>query len=185
MERQRAAHDPAMAASLHALGVAKRLAGDSVGALRVQQEALASITAGPRAERDRMAVHAEIGIGQLELGDHPRALASLKQALALSRRLHRQMTPLRADALVGVGRARMGLGRTAEAVPPLEEADAFWRDFDAGNRWAGEAALWLGRCYAALGRSGKAEAVLARAHAILSRSPIPIDSRLARLARER
>jgi hypothetical protein len=64
----------------------------------------------------------------------------------------------------------------------LEEADAFWRRFDADNRWAGDAALWLGRCYADLDRHAEARAVLARAARILSRSPIPSDAKLVRLA---
>ena len=76
-------------------------------------------------------------------------------------------------------------GRPTDALPLLEEADRFWRGFDAESRWAGDAALWLGQCYAALNRSGDARVTLMRASRVLARSPLPEDARLSRLAMSR
>jgi hypothetical protein len=86
---------------------------------------------------------------------------------------------------VALGRARLGLGLPAEALKPFAEADRFWREFDAGNRGAGEAAFWLARCYEGLGREAEAVAPRTRARAILGRSALPGDSKLLRLARGR
>jgi len=92
-------------------------------------------------------------------------------------------TPARADLHVGMARVQMHYRKYAEALPLLEKADSFWRDFDAENRWAGEAALWLGHCYLALDRRADAQAALGRAGKILARSPLPADASLARQAR--
>jgi tetratricopeptide (TPR) repeat protein len=73
----------------------------------------------------------------------------------------------------------------AAALPSLQKADLFWRDFDADNRWAGETALWLGRCYLALGRRAEAGDALSRAAKLLAASPIPSDVALVKLARIR
>jgi tetratricopeptide (TPR) repeat protein len=93
------------------------------------------------------------------------------------------LSPSHAEAMVGSGRARLSLDRAAEAVPLLEQADTFWRDFDPDNREAGEAAFWLARGYAALGRAGEAKQAYARAAKILARSPMPGDAQLLQLAR--
>ena len=87
-----------------------------------------------------------------------------------------------AGALVAIGRAHLDLGQHPAALAPLQRADAFWREFDADNRWAGEAALWLGRCYRALGREAEADESLRRAKTILSHSELPADAGLLRLA---
>jgi hypothetical protein len=50
-------------------------------------------------------------------------------------------------------RARLALGDAEAALETLTEADAFWREFDAENHFAGEAAFWLARAYADLGRT--------------------------------
>ena len=63
---------------------------------------------------------------------------------------------MQADARVGIGRVQMRRSQPALALPLLEEADRFWRDFDPDNPGAGEAALWLGRAYRALGREVEA-----------------------------
>jgi hypothetical protein len=167
--------------ALHVLGVAGRLAGDQREALRWQEEALASVKDGPQAAWDHMRVLAEIGLSQVELGHHADAATSAERALVFFGQVQRVTTPERADALVALGRARMGQGKAADALPSLEEADAFWRELDQDNRWAGEAALWLGRCYALLGRGQASGRALARARKVLARSPIPTDARLVRL----
>ncbi len=168
----------------YALGTLNRLSGEYEEALQRQKDALSHVEQDYRGQPGaRQHVLTEIGLNQVDLGDFDGAIAVLQEALALYEENENRITPQRADALVGIGRARMGLGDVDEALAALEAADAFWRDFDPGNRWAGEAALWLGRCYDTLGRSTEADDALARAESILSRSAIPSDSRLAQLAR--
>jgi tetratricopeptide (TPR) repeat protein len=183
VEARRAGRKASIWAALSALGILERLDGNYDEALRMQGDALRSIPDDPKAKRVRMPVLTEIGLGHLERGGYDEAAASLGEALALLAASQRSVTPQRADALIGLGRARMGQGRALEALPLLEEADRFWRASDAHNRWAGEAALWLGRCYSSLGRGREARRALSRARTILSRSPIPTDGRLLQLAR--
>jgi tetratricopeptide (TPR) repeat protein len=182
--RRRAAGQ-ALLQPLHALGVVQRLTGNRDAALRLQQESLAAILEGPRAGLERIPVLVEVGLNQVELGRDAGALTALQEALALMKAVQMPPTPIRADALVGLGRVKMAQGVGAEGLPLLEEADRFWRDLGGEGRWTGEAALWLGRCYAELGRSAEARTALARAERILSRSPIPSDTRLVKLARAR
>ncbi len=150
---------------LQALGVIQRLRGDYRNALATHQEVLRQVST----EWDRAGALADVGMAQLDLGEHRLALETLEQAATLYSRLQLQPSPAHADVLVGLGRARLGIGRAGDALPALAEADAFWRSFDEDNRWAGEAALWLGRCYEALGRTADARAALARAEAIRAR----------------
>jgi eukaryotic-like serine/threonine-protein kinase len=169
---------------LQALGVIQRLRGEYREAFATQQEVLRQIGSGPMLEWDRAGALTDLGITQVELGEHGSALATFERAASLYERLQLLSSPAKADVLIGLGRARLAAGRAEEALPVLSEADAFWRGFDAENRWAGEAALWLGRCYAALGRRAEALRALKRAETILSRSLIPSDARLVALARE-
>jgi tetratricopeptide (TPR) repeat protein len=164
-------------------GTVARLAGDAAGALRLHRGALASLRAGPDAERSRMRIRAEMGLDWVELRRHDAAAAALEESLGLYRRLQRALSAEGADVLLGLGRARMGQGRPSEALAVLEEADAFWRALDPAGRWAGEAAFWLGRCQEELGRTHEARRALARAREILARSPLPTDAALVRLAR--
>jgi hypothetical protein len=94
------------------------------------------------------------------------------------------MTPARADLFVGMAQIKLHERNCAAALPLLESADRFWRDFDPGSRWAGDAALWLGRCNTALDRRSEARDALGRAERILAGSPIPGDMKLLQLARE-
>jgi eukaryotic-like serine/threonine-protein kinase len=124
-------------------------------------------------------------IGHVHLA-RDRAIDSLREFDAARARygdLQAMLSPGHVEALVGSARARLLLDRTTEALPLLEQADAFWRDFDAGNRWAGETAFWLGRCYSALGRTGDARHAYARAAKILAGSTIPRDRELVQIAR--
>jgi eukaryotic-like serine/threonine-protein kinase len=167
---------------LSAAGTALRLAGDFGAALARQEEALATIAADANAERLRMPVLLEIGLNQLGLGEPQRALASLEEARRLEAGFTPAVTPLRADILVGLGRARLALGDATAALEVLQQADDFWLEFDARNRWAGEAAYWLGASQRALGHSGEANAAFARAAKILVTSPIAADATLVAAA---
>jgi tetratricopeptide (TPR) repeat protein len=167
----------------HVLGSVLRLAGHYAAAVRAQQESLALIKEGPRAPWDRVRALGEAGLAQVELDAYDDAITSLEKARTLYVELQTVMHPARADVLVGLGRAHLGKGDPRTALPLLDEADRFWRAFDAENRWAGEASLWLGLCHVALGRSSEAAPILSRAARILARSPIPTDARLLRQAR--
>ena len=70
----------------------------------------------------------------------------------------------------------MAAGRLTEALVLLQEADRFWREFDSGNRWAGDAAFWLGRCQTALRRHFDARSSPAHAAAVRSGSPFVTDT---------
>jgi tetratricopeptide (TPR) repeat protein len=129
------------------------MAGEPEEALRLHEESLAAIVEGPKAERERLFVRTEIGLDQVELGRYAEAADALEKSLEELGRLHRRQTPLRADVLLGLGRARMGLGRPREAREPLEQADELWREWDPEGPWAREAALWLKRCGEELGSS--------------------------------
>jgi serine/threonine-protein kinase len=139
--------------AMYVRGVLERLAGNHDAAMRVQQEALSSIEPGALADRTRMDVLTEIGLNHVGMGNHARAISPLEEAVALSRRLQPFPTPARADALVGLGRATMEVGRPADALPMLEEASRFWTGFDPASSWAREAAVWLDRCRTAARRT--------------------------------
>ena len=153
------------------VGIVKRLQGDYSTALGAQQESFALIKIDPKADWNRERVLHEIGLDQVELGRYQDALASFERARTFYASRPAAMHPDRADALVGRGRAHLGLGEPARALPLLQEADTFWRGFDEGNRSAGEAALWLGRTYKLLGRGDEAAPALSRAARILGRLP--------------
>ncbi len=183
VEHYRSSDDTALARALFVRGVVARLDGDYTQALSCQREALEAIRPGPNAERFRMGVLAEIGLDLLDLGDLDQAGSAFEDALARFEAHQKLVSPARADVLLGYGRLKMRKGQPLEALPLLGQADTFWRELDAENRWAGEAAWWLGQCYSALGRTVEAETSFSRARKILSRSPIPTDEKLVEIAR--
>jgi serine/threonine protein kinase len=165
--------------ALGAAGAALRLGGDFAAARTVLEEALKSQPEG----RSRIPLLIELGLTQLELDQPARAASLLEEARGLQSMGPQRPTPARTDVLVGLGRVRMALGKPQEALALLQQADVFWQDFDADNRWAGEAAFWLSRCQAALGREREGAATLARAAQILSQSPLASDAKLLKTAR--
>ena len=165
--------------ALYVLGTVDRLGGRHEAALRAHQESLGLVKDEPGADWNRVRFIGEIGLDQLELGRLEEAASSLERSLALYEKLETRMHPARADLLTGLGRVHLARNDPARARAPLEEADAFWRDFDPVSRWAGEAAWWLGRAQTALGRDAEAARSFARARDALSRSPRPADRKLA------
>ncbi len=123
----------AMSLALRVLGSVRRMAGEAENALRLHESALGAVVEGPRAERERTLVLTEIGLDQVALRRNSEAVASLEDALERFDRLYRKPTPQRADALVGLGRARLGLGHPETAIEPLEER---MRSFGDGTRKA-------------------------------------------------
>ena len=125
----------------------------------------------------------DLGFTALEEHKFAEAEGRFREALAVLEAKQTAVTPVRARAWLGRGRADLGLARVSDAAPLLEQADAFWRDFGPDHRAAGEAAFWLGQCYAALGRMNEAKQSYSRAAKILARSPVPGDATLVQIAR--
>jgi tetratricopeptide (TPR) repeat protein len=133
----------------------------------------------PNHRGDLAIAWSEAGQAQLELGNLEAAQLHFTRAETLFSELQKNYTtPARADLWIGSARLYMQRRDYQKALQLTQQADRFWRDFNADSRWAGEAALWLGRCYLALGRSADAHAALRRAETVLSRSPLPGDSKL-------
>lgn len=130
-------------------GTVARLRGDAVAALQILQPLANSSEPAPKWQRERMRAWAQIGLVQLDQGAPAHAMASFEHALKEFERLEARLTPARADALVGLGRALLAQGDAAKALPPLQQANLFWRDFDPASRSATVAGDWLTRARAA------------------------------------
>jgi len=169
------------------LGTLMRLQGRSAESLEWLGKGIATASLEPVDHFDRNDIASgllETGLVRLELGELDAAGESFEAAEALFSKSQKQhVSPARADLIVGMARVQMQRREFTAALPSLQTADLFWRDFAPDNRWAGEAALRLGQCYLALGRNAEAHAALGRAAKLLAASPIPADARLARLAR--
>ena len=132
------------------LGASLRMQGRYAESLQWLEQAIEA-AAIQRSHRGDLAQGlVEAGLAKLELEDAQGALAFFTRADALFNEVQAQrMTPARADLSIGMARVRSQQGNCAEALPLLEQADAFWRDFAPESRWAREAAHWLGRCKSA------------------------------------
>jgi tetratricopeptide (TPR) repeat protein len=167
------------------LGTLLRLQGRYPESLPWLDKAIAAAGAERHQRQDLAIAFSEAGQTQLELGDLDAAQLHLLQAETMFAELQKKYTtPARADLWVASARLHLQRRDYEKALQLTQQADGFWRDFNADSRWAGEAALWLGRCYLALGRRADARAALLRAAGILSRSPIPNDIKLVKLARD-
>ena len=132
-----------------ARGTIARLRGDAAAALQQLQPLADSIEPAPKRQRERMRAWVQIGLVQLDQGAPAHAIVSFERALKEFERLEARVTPARADALVGLGRAHLAQGHPALALPLLEQADLFWRGFDPASRSATTTADWLARAKAA------------------------------------
>jgi tetratricopeptide (TPR) repeat protein len=148
----RESRSPVTSVALRLLGTVMRIAGEPGEALRHHEESLAAIEERPRAERESVFAGVEIGLDRVELGRNAEAASGLEASIERLGTLQRRPTPLRADALLGLGRARLGLGRPGEALEALDEARDLWRGWGSDSRFADEAAIWRRRCLQALGR---------------------------------
>ena len=164
-------------------GTIARMRGDFPAALQAQSPLAALKDVGPKLQRERMRALAEIGLVNIEKNDAGAAAVSLELALKEFKRLESSVTPSHAEALTGLGRALLEQNRAADALPSLEKAHNFWREFAPDNRGAGEAALWLGQCLLALDRKAEARVALSRAGKLLAASPMPADAELLKLTR--
>ncbi len=120
-------------------GTLDRLRGDMPSALRHLQAVADSTETAPKWQRERMRAMAQIGLIQLDQGEPARAAVTLLHALSEFDRLEARTTPARADAMLGLGRAHLALGRPALAIPFIQAADVYWRDHGPPGPWAREA----------------------------------------------
>lgn len=180
--RQDAASAPASWRRLLVQSLAATQRGEHEAAVRLAQQSL-DATAGPRAPMWRMRVLPRLALAMVEAGQFEQAESAAQEAMALLDRVQLTNSPEKADAALALGRARLGLARASEALPSLQQADDFWREFEPTSRWAGEAAFWLAHGHEALGQPAPARAAFARAAELLARSPIPADAALSSNAR--
>jgi eukaryotic-like serine/threonine-protein kinase len=99
----------ARAARIH--GTVLRLKGDAAAALPVLQAVTESTDPAPKWQRERMRALAQLGWAQLEQGAVAQAVASFERALKEFERLEARPTPARADAQLGLERARAQAAR--------------------------------------------------------------------------
>ena len=132
-----------------ARGSIARERGDAGAAMGHLQPLADSSQTAPKWQRERMRAWAQIGLVQLDQRAPAEAIVSFERALKEFERLETRVTPARADALVGLGRAHLAQGDAASAQAALEQADSFWRGFDPSSRFGAEAAEWLARAKAA------------------------------------
>jgi serine/threonine-protein kinase len=155
--------------ALHMRGVVQRLAGNPSVAAAMQKEALGRIPKeDPLTAYYRSLILAELGLAEVEIGNADAAETALEELISASDRQSQTMTPTYAESLVGLGRVEMLRNAPARAIEYFTRADAFWREFDADSRSAGEAALWSGRSQLALGRKKEALDALRRAEGLLA-----------------
>jgi serine/threonine-protein kinase len=148
----RSAKHPTIYTALRFQAVLAQLRRDYRTALGLAQEALELMREGGATAAWRGRTLTEAASSQIELGSTSDALRSLEEAKRLLSHSDGRMHPDLADVFAGLGKAKMRQEKFAEALPLLEKADTFWRQFDAGNGWARETALLLARCRRALGR---------------------------------
>jgi len=160
-------------------GIIERLAGNPEAARTLLDEALTTVGTSGNADRYRADVLAQLGLTELDRAraDPSLALRQLTEADGLQRKLN-LIGPRRAEVWLGLGRAHLTLGSNQLALEFLRQADEFWQEFDATNRWAGEAAAWHSRALAATGQRQRAREIGARALLVLRKSPLTIDARL-------
>ncbi len=128
-------------------GRLKRSAGDVRPALVLHDQALA-LTTGPLDRSQRVNLLLEKGLDHLALRAPEQAITALEEAASLAAAAWVTTTPAQAEVWLALGRAHLDSGRKAEACGRFAQADAFWREFDAANREAREAATWIDRCQA-------------------------------------
>jgi eukaryotic-like serine/threonine-protein kinase len=136
---------PALADTHNALGLCALSSNDAVEALGHFQTALE--TAGPADPPSRIRAAAVLGAGmaQVELGKLKEAEQTLSEADAAYRKIYQLPTPALADVQVARGRVAMLEGRSQDASKLFDEADRFWRGYEAKSRWAREASQWRER----------------------------------------
>jgi tetratricopeptide (TPR) repeat protein len=157
--------------------------GEARAALLLHERAFNATTPKQSDRVRRVNLLWELGLDQLALHQHAAAIAMLEQAQSQAAAMWSTATPVQAEIWLALGRAHLDSRQTAPALTFFDQADAFWRDFDADNRLAGEASFWLARGEEAVGHPAQSREAYARAVANLSRSPTASDAALVAAAR--
>jgi len=123
----------------------RRLGGDPHGALSIAEAQLAPVAADPTKRLRAAQLLTEVALCRLDLGHALEAEVAAARALRLYAEEGGEPDPTEMSLRLAHGRALLALGRPREALRPLEEVEAYWRDLDPGSRWAAEAAAWAGR----------------------------------------
>ena len=124
-----------------------------------------------------------MGVTKLALGQPADAEQWLRKADTAARGTYVNLTPLRADIAMQLGRALLAQENVPAARELLAAASTYWQGYDATHRSAGEAAYWLVQVLRAAGADREARVELTRAVKILSGSPLPGDARIVDAAR--
>jgi serine/threonine-protein kinase len=157
--------------------------GDARAALRLHERAFSATTSNRTDHVRRVNLLWELGLDQLALHEHAAAIAVLEQAQSQAAAMWSTATPVQAEIWLALGRAHLDSGQTGAARTFFDQADAFWRDFDADNHLAGEATFWLARAEEAVGHPAQSREAYSRAVANLSRSPVASDAALVAASR--
>jgi len=156
------------------------LAREPEAALRHLEAAIPRLAEqGVIGARDLATARLHAGTAWLDLGDADRARAHLEPARDALARLYSADTPERAELWVGFARLNLQGADAPAARTFAERADAFWRQHDAGNPWAGEAAFWLGRVFETTGDRVAAGEAFRRAGQILRSATLPRHAALS------
>ncbi len=104
----------------------------------------------------------DLAQARLAQGAASDAVALADEAIASRRRYSTAWLPLDADLHLIRGRALLKLDRALQARESLAQSDAFWREFDAQNPWAAEAAYWYGHSLIATGETARGRHLVAQ-----------------------
>ena len=99
-----------------ARGTIARLRGDSAAAMQHLRGLAESTEPSPKWQRERMRAWAQIGWLQLGQGAPAEAIESFERSLKEFERLETGATPARADAQLGLDRARLALAHAAQVL---------------------------------------------------------------------
>ncbi len=148
-----------------------RLDGRAPAAAEVAAASLRRSAQEALDDRSRAQLDVALGLATLDTGRALEARPLLEDGLQAYEAAQVSLSPRVADALLGLGRADLALGKVEAALASLKRAHEFWQQFDAQNLWSAEAALWYGRALLASGQAGSGRALVVLARPRLAGSP--------------
>lgn len=159
-----------------------RLQGPPAAAMEAAQEALARCQTTPVLAVDHGHAHTELGLLWLDAGDLAQARHHLDAAHTHYVAGQVQLSALRTDATLGLGRLRLAEGDAATARRDFESCEQVWARSHAGSVWHAECQHWLAQAWRAAPGvdEGTALRLEAAAHPLLAASPQAALRRLAR-----
>ena len=177
---RRASKDPRLAESLNTLGWIEAQELRYEESAKWHRESLTSITDRSVDSVTQAAAQKGLGDAMREVGNTAEAYELVAAAEAMYRRLFKQMTPAHAEALVSLARAQLDRSALPDALKHLQEADIFWRAFDAKSKGSGEAAFWLAKALTISGESDAARGRMASAANLLANPVTARDKQIWR-----